>query len=111
MTAVLDTLGDEISLQLLAALKDTPQSVATLAQTVEVSQPTVYRRLEDLKDQNLVTTTDCVGEDGNHYTVYKTTFEKTVIRLEANGEYTVSLRSNGNLSDNFSHLWTELSRG
>jgi len=45
-----------------------------------------------------------VADDGNHYKVYESNFESTVISLEED-EYRVRIYREENLPDRFSQLW------
>jgi hypothetical protein len=57
--------------------------------------------LDLIKDRTLV------AEDGNHYKVYESNFESTVISLE-DDEYRVRIYREENLPDRFSQLWDDL---
>jgi hypothetical protein len=49
-----------------------------------------------------------VADDGNHYKIYESNFDSTVISLEEQGEYRVRIYREENLPDRFSQLWDEL---
>ncbi|AWB26508.1 ArsR/SmtB family transcription factor [Halococcoides cellulosivorans] len=104
---VLDTIGDEHAREVLAAVSREPLSAKELADECDLSKPTVYRRLELLEEHDLVTDRTLVADDGNHYKVFESNFESTVISLE-DDEYHVRIYRTGNLSDRFSELWDEL---
>ena len=104
---VLDTIGDRHARRVLAAISQDPKSAKDLADEVDLSLPTVYRRIEVLKEHDLVTEQTLVAEDGNHYKVYESNFESTVISLQ-DDEYRVRIYREENLPDRFSQLWDEL---
>jgi predicted transcriptional regulator len=104
---VLDTIGDEHARRVLAAISRDPKSAKELADECDLSLPTVYRRIELLDEYELVTDRTLVAEDGNHYKVYESNFESTVISLE-DDEYRVRIYREENLPDRFSQLWDEL---
>ncbi len=104
---VLDTIGDEHARHVLAAISREPKSAKEVATECDLSLPTVYRRIETLAEYNLVKDRTLVADDGNHYKVYESTFESTVISLE-DDEYRVRIYREGNLPDRFSQLWEEL---
>ena len=104
---VLDTIGDEHARDVLAAISVEPKSAKELAEECDLSLPTVYRRLEMLDEYDLVTDRTLVAEDGNHYKVYESNFESTVISLE-DDEYRVRIYREENLPDRFSQLWDDL---
>jgi predicted transcriptional regulator len=104
---ILDTIGDEHARRVLAAISREPKSAKALANECDLSLPTVYRRIELLDEYELVKDRTLVAEDGNHYKVYESNFESTVISLE-DDEYRVRVYRQENLPDRFSQLWDEL---
>ncbi|MEF8812321.1 MAG: helix-turn-helix domain-containing protein [Halovenus sp.] len=104
---VLDTIGDQHARRVLAAISREPKSAKELAEECDLSLPTVYRRIEMLEEYDLVRDRTLVAEDGNHYKIYESNFESTVISLE-DDEYRVRIYREENLPDRFSQLWDEL---
>jgi len=104
---ILDTIGDQHARRVLAAISREPHSAKELAEECDLSLPTVYRRIELLEEYDLVTDHTLVAEDGNHYKVYESNFESTVISLE-DEEYKVRIYREENLPDRFGQLWDEL---
>jgi len=105
---VLDTIGDQHARAVLASISRESKSAKELAEACDLSLPTVYRRIELLEEHDLVTDRTRVADDGNHYKVYESNFESTVISLE-DDEYKVRIYREDNLPDRFSQLWDELS--
>jgi predicted transcriptional regulator len=104
---ILDTIGDEHARRVLAAISREPRSAKELAEECDLSLPTVYRRIEMLNEYDLVKDQTLVADDGNHYKIYESNFESTVISLEEN-EYRVRIYREENLPDRFSQLWDDL---
>jgi len=104
---ILDTIGDGHARRVLAAISREPKSAKELAEECDLSLPTVYRRIEDLDEYELVKDRTLVADDGNHYKVYESNFESTVISLE-DDEYRVRIYREENLPDRFNKLWDEL---
>lgn len=104
---ILDTIGDQHAREVLAAISREPKSAKDLAEECDLSLPTVYRRIEMLDEYSLVTNETLVADDGNHYKVYQSNFESTVITLE-DDEYKVRIYREENLPDRFSQLWDDL---
>jgi predicted transcriptional regulator len=104
---ILDTIGDEYARRVLAAISREPRSAKELSEECDLSLPTVYRRIEMLDEYDLIKDQTLVAEDGNHYKVYKSNFESTVITLE-DDEYKVRIYREENLPDRFTQLWNEL---
>lgn len=104
---ILDTIGDRHARRVLAAISREPKSAKALAEECDLSLPTVYRRIEILEEHDLVKDRTLVAEDGNHYKVYESNFESTVISLE-DDQYRVRIYREENLPDRFGQLWDEL---
>lgn len=104
---ILDTIGDQKARTVLAELSREPQSAKQLADGLELSLPTIYRRLEMLQKHELIKERTLVAEDGNHYKEYTCNFNSTVISLE-DDDYEVRIFREENLPDRFSQLWDDL---
>lgn len=87
---LLDVLGDENARMILEAIAQEPLSVKELTSTIGISQPTVSRRLTELKSAGLVREETVIDSAGHHYNVYTASFEEATIRFE-NGNLDVSL--------------------
>jgi len=108
---ILDTIGDEKARGILAAITEDPRSAKELAEATETSLPTVYRRIEMLKEYELINSKTLVADDGNHYEIYESNFDSTVIRLEDDtGEYDIRIYRKENVPDRFASLWDDLSK-
>jgi len=105
---ILDTIGDEYAREILAAVSMKARSAKELGEELDLSLPTVYRRIEILEEHDLITSRTLVADDGNHYQVYECNFDSTVIRLE-DDEYDIRIYRRENLPDRFSKLWDDLS--
>jgi len=104
---ILDTIGDERARGVLASLGEGPKSAKEIGDHLELSLPTVYRRLELLQEHELVKAEQVVADDGTHYQRYECNFDSTVIRLR-DDEYDVRIYRTDSLPDRFSTLWDEL---
>lgn len=105
---ILDTIGDTEARRVLAAVSRDTLSAKELGEELDLSLPTVYRRLEILQEHDLVTSRTLVAENGNHYKVFECNFNSTVISLD-DDEYNVRIYREDNLPDRFSDLWDDLS--
>ncbi|MFB6130656.1 MAG: helix-turn-helix domain-containing protein [Salinigranum sp.] len=104
---ILDTIGDPQARQILALLSQKPLSAKEIGEVLEFSLPTVYRRLDLLRDHELVRAETLVGENGNHYKVFQCNFDSTVISLE-DAEYSIRVYREDSLPDRFASLWDDL---
>jgi len=101
---VLDTIGDEIARRLLIAVRKEPQSAKGLAESCELSLPTVYRRIDALMDHGLVTERTVVADDGNHYKEYRCNFDSTVISL-GDQQFDIEIHREENDRDSSAEPW------
>lgn len=106
---ILDTMGDQHARRLLIALSRDQLSAKDLSSETGLSLPTIYRRIEMLKEHDLVSERTIVAEDGNHYRVFECNFNSTLIRLSED-EFDVRIYRTENLPDRFDNLWEDLSR-
>ncbi|WP_276273969.1 ArsR/SmtB family transcription factor [Haloarcula litorea] len=91
--ALADLLGDECARTILVEAKKEPCSAAELSEYAEVSEPTVYRRLERLREYDLVAEDIQPVTDGKNYKVYRTELDGIELDLDEDGfEITVSRR-------------------
>lgn len=61
-----DLFGDEYTRRVYEAVAEQPRSGRDVAEAADVSRPTAYRRLNDLRDAGLVRTEMTICEDGHH---------------------------------------------
>lgn len=102
--AIAGLLADETARTILAETSVKPMSANTLSERCGASQPTVYRRLEDLRERDLLverTRPDPAG--GHHYTVYSTNFRRVTVKLDE-GRFAVRLDRHEDMADRFTRL-------
>lgn len=104
---ILNTIGDEMARRVLIGVSENPQSAKELAANCDMSLPTVYRRVDLLKEYDLITEKTVVADDGNHYKQYQSNFDSTLISL-GDDEFDVEIYRQENLPDRFTELWDEL---
>ncbi|ELZ20596.1 hth domain-containing protein [Halosimplex carlsbadense 2-9-1] len=104
---VASLLGDDCARTILEATAAEALSVEQLAERCSVSGPTVYRRLETLREQDLVTEQTRAGEDGHHYKVYRATLDRAVVDLTDEG-FEIRLSRRGRMADRFTEFVEDL---
>lgn len=68
---LLDALGDKYTRSVLRAIRSKPMSGTEVAETTSMSEPTAFRRLNELVDLGFVETRYRIdAEDGHHYKEY-----------------------------------------
>ena len=100
-------LDDEYARAILAATSREPMSAPTLAEVCDASRSTVYRRIERLKDLDLVAETTDPDVDGYHRHVYAARFRGLSVEL-VDGEYRLSVDRLDHPADRFTEMWESI---
>lgn len=104
---VFDVFGDELSRQILVLTSEQPLSADDLAAYLDTSTPTVYRRLDGLGEYDLITESQQIDTDGNHYKTFETTMKRISFEITEGG-YTIDLQMRHSLADQFDSFWSDL---
>lgn len=89
---------------ILTATSVEPMDANALSERCGVSEPTVYRRLDDLRDCDLIeeqTRPDPTG--GHHHKVYAPRLERVTVELD-DGELTLEVTRERDAADRFTDL-------
>jgi predicted transcriptional regulator len=78
-------LTDEYAREILQAVTSEASPACELVETLGVSRPTVYRRLDDLEEAGLVEPAMSFDPDGHHRREFRATFEEVTVTLGADG--------------------------
>jgi DNA-binding transcriptional ArsR family regulator len=82
--------------------------VKELTERLDLSQATIYRRIETLEKHGLVEERTLVADDGNHFSVYWSEFDGLLVTLNDDG-YDVRVLQEGDLPDGPSDTGESLS--
>ncbi|MDF9746003.1 winged helix-turn-helix domain-containing protein [Natrinema salsiterrestre] len=84
-SAQLDVLGDDCARTILVATSDGPKTAKELTERTDSSSATVYRRINNLLESDLLA--ECVrfDDDGSHTTAYEATVDVLRVRIAADG--------------------------
>lgn len=93
-------LADDAARAILEATATEARSAEELAEHCGVSTPTIYRRLEELREADLVDERTEPDADGHHYTVYRATLDTAVVELTEEG-FDVRLTRRDRMADRF----------
>jgi predicted transcriptional regulator len=106
---ILTLLGDEHVQTILSVTSEQPMSASELSDMCNVSSVTIYRRLEQLVEHDLVSAQDEIAADGNHFKKYEATVEHIGVRLDQ-GEFQVNVgsRMQDDASDRFKRMWDDI---
>lgn len=100
---VADVIADDVASGILRETYDDARSAQELAEILETSPPTVYRRLEDLRDGDLVDASTRPDPDGHHTDVYRANVDRIVVHLDADG-FTVEIDRTHSMADQFTTI-------
>lgn len=105
--AVADVLDDACARCILVRAQTEPMSATDLAERCDVSEPTVYRRLERLCEQDFLVERTHPDEEGHHYKEYQTNLEELTVRVTPDG-FEVDVRRRESMADRFTRIVEEL---
>lgn len=113
---LLDVLSDEYAREILAATSIKPMSAQQLADECEMSQPTVYRRIDRLQAHGFLKEQTKIRTSNNHYCVYTATLSEVSIELDTGSFEAAVTRTNesfpgeqeSDTADRFKKMWEEL---
>lgn len=78
-------LADESARMILTETAKEPMSAEALSEQSTVSTPTIYRRLTDLKEHDLISEQIRLDSDGHHYKVYAAMLDQVTVNLTEDG--------------------------
>lgn len=108
---VFDVLGSEVARDILALASVQPVSAAEMAECCEVSDPTIYRRIQALQDYDLLAETTAIDDDdGHHHNRYRTCLEEVRVRVDE-GQFDVDIEVTKDYTDKFAEFWDDLETG
>jgi|GEM_PF-979608 len=105
--SLFDLVGDEITRDILERTSTEPTSADDLADRIDVSLPTVYRRLNALAEFELLEETIHVDDDGNHYKRFVTPLVAVTMRLDR-GTWSVDVDRRSDIGERPSSHWGDL---
>jgi DNA-binding transcriptional ArsR family regulator len=109
-TDLLTLLGDEHVQAMLRATTRTSMSASMLTETCDASRATIYRRIDDLLEHDLLIERLEIDGEGNHYKVYEANLEHVAIHLD-DGEFEIQVTRREDAADRLSRIWEELRGG
>lgn len=114
---LLDLLSDEYARDILAATSARPMSAQQLAEQYDMSEATVYRRVDRLQEQGLLKEQNVPRTSGNHYSVYVATLSEVSVELddgsfetdvERSAPETFPGQDETDPADRFTRMWENL---
>lgn len=84
-TERLDVLADECARTILVATSEGPRTAKELTDRTDSSSATVYRRINDLVESDLVAECIRFDDDGTHTTAYESVVDELSVEIGASG--------------------------
>lgn len=104
---IFEALADETMATILAETTDRERSADELADVVDTSPSTVYRRIERLVEDGLLVERLQLDRRGDHYHVYSAAIERVEVRLE-NETIETQIERREDEVDRFVRLWEDI---
>ena len=105
---LLSILDDEYARSILIETSQRPMSAKHLAEACDASLPTIYRRIDRLSEQGLVTERPKFRDEGRHYSVYEATLNRVTIDLD-DGEMSADISTEPtDAADRFTKMWEDI---
>jgi DNA-binding transcriptional ArsR family regulator len=107
LVAIASILEDDYAREILLHTSLESHSANELAEACGASPPTIYRRIEDLTEHDLLEVDQQFDPDGHHYKTYTANLEQVTVELDS-GEFTVDVSRTTDPADRFTELYDEL---
>lgn len=107
--AVLDLLGDEYVQTILAATIRRHMSARELSQECNADISTIYRRIDDMEEYDLLLERTRIVEDGSHHSEYEANLDRVSVKLE-DGRFEIGISVRESPEDRFTRIWEEIRR-
>ena len=97
-------LADSTTRQILRTIREESMSAEDLSNTAETSTPTIYRRLNELRQcELLIEQTQLDPDDGHHHAQFQTDLERIIVEL-TDGDFRVTIDHHEAMADRFTRL-------
>ena len=104
---LLELLGQRRVRQVLAATSREPMSAKELSDECDVALSTIYRRVEDMVDHDLLVERTQIEPDGSHHSVFATNIDHLDVDID-DGVIDVSVRVREDAARRFSRIWSDI---
>ncbi|MFD1646823.1 helix-turn-helix domain-containing protein [Haloarchaeobius litoreus] len=104
---VLELLGQQRVRQILAATSSEPRSAKELGEECDVALSTIYRRVEDMIEGDLLVERTRIESDGSHHSVYEANIDHLDVDIE-DGIIDVHIHVREDAAQRFSRIWNDI---
>jgi len=108
LSDVLSLLDDDHARTILVETTVEPMSAQELAERCDVADSTIYRRIDRLREYDLLVETQQIDREGNHYKQYRARLDHVTIDLDSDGFSIELARVDEEPVDRFRRLYEEL---
>ncbi|GAB7013109.1 ArsR/SmtB family transcription factor [Halolamina salina] len=107
LAAIASLIEDEYARSILRHTSERPLSANELMDRCDASKATTYRRIDRLREHDLIESYQEYDPEGHHYEVYAATLEELRVRL-VDGEFVVDLDRTRDPADRMTDLLNQL---
>lgn len=106
---LLELLDDDYARAILTATSAEPMSANELSEAIGASATTIYRRVDRLKEHDLIEEQLRPQPDGNHYKVFAGTLSRVEVTFD-DGEMDLAVETvpEEDPADRFTRMWEDL---
>lgn len=104
---LLEQLGKERVRRILAATSREPMSANELSDECDVALSTIYRRVEDMVDSDLLVERTQIEADGSHHSVYEANIDHLDVDVD-DGSIDVNVHVREDAAQRFSRIWNDI---
>ena len=104
---LLALLGRERVREILAATSRGPRSAKELSEECDVALSTIYRRVEDMLESDLLVERTRIESDGSHHSVYEANVDHLDVDVD-DGAIEVSVHVREDAAQRFSRIWSDI---
>lgn len=102
-------LDDDYARRILVETYEDARSAEALSEACDASESTIYRRVERLRERDLLEGVQQLDPGGHHRELYAARLERVTVEVTADGFIVEVDRREENAADRFTRLYEELS--
>lgn len=104
---LLALLGEGLVRQILAATSREPLSAKELSEECDVDVSTIYRRVENMVERDLLVERTRIEPDGSHHSVYEADIDHLGVDID-DGRIEVTVHVREDAAQRFSRIWSDI---
>lgn len=107
---ILDVLSDDVAKQILTLTDQRLMSARALDAQCDASLATIYRRIEELLELDLLREQTALQPDGNHYKKFESNLERLSVNLD-DGDLEIDVDRRHDPPDRLRTIWDAMRPG